>query len=163
MGAAPLFPAVRVVQKVSASLPSGVTAPTPVTTTRLLPFTLISHPQATVDEQHLARDERGLVRAEKAYRTGHVLRLAETAEWRVAEDETSLLVVQDIGQLGRDVARSDRVDTHTARAELARERLRQPDDARLRGRVVRLPRIAVDADDTREVDDRSRPPAQHLA
>jgi len=40
MGAAPLLPAVRFSQKVSASFPSGVTAPTPVTTTRLRPFTL---------------------------------------------------------------------------------------------------------------------------
>ena len=38
IGAAPLRPATRFSQKVSASLPSGVTAPMPVMTTRLRPF-----------------------------------------------------------------------------------------------------------------------------
>ena len=32
------------------------------------------HPQSTVDEQHIARDERGLVGTEKSYRSGYVLR-----------------------------------------------------------------------------------------
>ena len=41
------------------------------------------HPQSAVDEQHLARDERGLVGAEEPYRPGDVLRIAEAAERRV--------------------------------------------------------------------------------
>ena len=41
------------------------------------------HPQSAVDEQHLARDERGLVGAEEPYRPRDVLRLAEPAERRV--------------------------------------------------------------------------------
>src|SRR5437762_1322663 len=162
ISAAPLLPAVRFSQKVSASLPSGVTAPTPVTTTRLLPFTLISHPQATVDEQHLARDERGLVRAQKAYRTGYVFRFAESTERSVLEYESPLLLVQHVRERGRDVAGRDRVHAHAPRAELAREGLRQADDAGLRGRVVRLAGVPVHADDAREIHDRPRAAAKHL-
>src|SRR6266550_1706537 len=163
IGAAPLSPAVKFFQKVSASFPSGVTAPTPVTTTRFLPFVLISHPQATVDEQHLARNERGLVRAEKAYRTGHIVRLAQTAEGSVLEDQPARLFRKDVCELGGDVPGRDRVDAHAAGTELARGRLREPDDARLRSGVVCLAGISMHANDTREVHDRSRAAAEHLA
>src|SRR4029078_3055446 len=158
MGAAPLFPAVRFFQKVSASFPSGVTAPTPVTTTRLRPFmlTLILslHASAAVDEQYLAGYERGLVRAEKAYRTRYVIRLAETAQRRGREDELTPLIGDDVGERGLDVAGRDDVHAPPTGAELAGERFRHPDDPRLRRGVVRLARVPVQADDRRHVHDR---------
>ena len=40
---------------------------------------LALHPQSAVDEQHRARDERGVLRAEKPNRPRHVLRIAEAA------------------------------------------------------------------------------------
>src|SRR5919197_3902085 len=165
IGAAPLLPAVRFVQKVSASFPSGVTAPIPVTTTRLLPFVLkvSSHPQAAVHEQDLARDERGLIRAEKTYRTGNVFRLPQAAEGGVLEDEAAGSLGQDVRELGGDVAGSNCVHAYSPRAQLARERLREPDDARLRRGVVGLARVPVHADDARDVHDRARPTAHHLA
>src|SRR6476469_3088709 len=83
IGPAPLRPATRFSQVVSTSFPRGVIMPIPVITTLRRPFELMlasSHAEAAVDEQHLARDERGLVGAQEAYRPGHVLRLAEAAE-----------------------------------------------------------------------------------
>src|SRR5581483_4209483 len=96
---------------VATSLPSGVTAPSPVITTRRRPFSApapakpapslsvgsveptpmtltpsSSHSQSAVDEQHLAGHERGLVGAEEAYRSGHVLRRSEPAQRGVGED-----------------------------------------------------------------------------
>src|SRR5712692_9733685 len=138
----------------------------PVITTLRLPFMLISvtsHPQAAVHEQHLARDERGLVGAEEAYRSGDVLRPAETAERRVGQDHAPYVLGQHVGQRRLDVARSDCVRPHAARRQLAGQRLREPDDARLRRRVVRLPRIAVEADDAGHVDDRPAALAHHPA
>src|ERR687887_784088 len=117
ISAAPLCPAVRFVQNVSASFPRGVTAPTPVTTTRRLPFVLKAvslHPQAAIDKEHLAGDESGLVRAEKTYRTRDVFRLTETAQGRVLEDQPALLLVEDVRQLRVDVAGGNRVDAHAA-------------------------------------------------
>ena len=59
--------------------------PSPVITTRLRPFRSHSlHPQSAVDEQHLARDERGVVGAEEAYRACDLVRLGDAAERRVA-------------------------------------------------------------------------------
>src|SRR5262245_11436590 len=99
IGAAPDWPSTRFVQNVSTSLPSGVTAPMPVITTRLRPLTeAMLDPQSAVHEQHVARDERGLVGAEKAYRSGNVLRRPEPAERRIAEDEPGLLLGEDVGQ-----------------------------------------------------------------
>src|SRR5262249_44095310 len=84
IGPAPDSPARRFCQVVSGSFPSGVTIPTPVITTRRLPFADISvialHPQSAVDEQHRSRDERRLCGGEEPYRAGHVLRVSEPAE-----------------------------------------------------------------------------------
>src|SRR5919106_406051 len=120
-------PASRPAQVVWTSLPSGVTAPMPVTTTLRLPFMLMSHPQAAVDEEHFARDERGLVRAEEAYRPGHVLRRAEAAQRSVLEHQLLQLLRELLGQPRRDVAWRDNVGAHPAVAELAGERLGEAD------------------------------------
>ena len=84
---APLFPAIRFVQKVSASFPSGVSAPTPVITTRRRPLSLAtpsptSDSEAAVDLEHDPGHVPRLLRAQEAYRTGDVLRITEASERR---------------------------------------------------------------------------------
>src|SRR5262249_5007705 len=166
IGAAPLLPAIRLAQLVSMSLPSGVTPPRPVTTTRLLPFMLIAfslHAQATIDQQNFAGDEGSLVRGEEAYRARDILRVAEPAERGVVEHRLLELVREHIREPRRDVAGRDHVGAHVAGAELARKGLREADDPGLRGGVVRLPGVAVDADDAGDVHDRARAPSHHPA
>src|SRR5205823_385440 len=119
------------------------------------------HPQPTVDDQPVPRYEGGLVGAEEAYRAGDVRRLAEPPERRVAEHRRGRLLRQDVGELRAYVAWRDDVRAHPAAAELARERLREPDDPGLGGRVVRLAPVAVDADDGGDVDDRAGPLLHH--
>src|SRR5918998_533943 len=109
---APASPAMSDAQLVSASFPSGETMPTPVTTTLRLPLSELtclpvasSHAEAAVDEQHLACDERRLVRAEEAYRPGHVLRVTQAAERRVREHRLRRVLRQHVRELRLDVAR----------------------------------------------------------
>src|SRR3990170_6840135 len=124
IGPAPDAPAISAAQLDSTSLPSGVTAPRPVMTTLRLPLgelNCASHSEAAVDEEHGARDERGLVGAEEAYRPGHVLRVAQPLERRRGEHRARRLLRQHVGQLRLHVARRDDVRAHVAAAELAGE------------------------------------------
>src|SRR5262249_10367216 len=105
------------------------------------------HSESAVDEQHVPCDERCLVGAEEAYRPGQVCWLAKPSKWRVAEQRGGCLLWQNVGELRAHVTRCDGVCTHAAAAELARERLREPDDPGFRRRIVRLPPVAVHADD----------------
>src|SRR5581483_11060595 len=124
-------PETRFCQLVATSLPSGVTAPMPVITTRRRPFsapvpakpapslsvgsveptpmtlTPSSHSQSAVDEQHRAGHERGLVGAEEAYRPGDVLRRSEPAQRGVGEDRLLHLPGQYLRQRGLDVPGRD--------------------------------------------------------
>ena len=101
------------------------------------------HPEAAVDEQHVARDERGRVGAEEPYRAGDVVRVAEPAERGGLRASPSVASSrQHLGQPCLHVAGGDDVRPHVAAAELPRERLREADDPRLRGRVVRLAPVA---------------------
>ncbi len=84
---APDSPAISAVQLSSTVLPSGVTIPRPVTTTRRLPFSRIAatlHPEPAVDQNDVAGDERGRVGAEESHRACDVLGIAEPTERRVA-------------------------------------------------------------------------------
>ena len=136
--------------------------PRPVTTTRLRPlgpdpFSLTParlHPEPTVDEEHGPRHEPGLVGAEEADGSRDVLRVAEAPERCRVEHRLRRLLGEHVGQARAHVAGRDDVRTHVAAAELARERLREADDPRLRRRVVRLPEVAVHSDDRRDVHDR---------
>src|SRR5204862_102090 len=92
-----------------------------------------------------------LLGTEETYRPGDVLGLAEAAERRVGEHQLSHLLGNDLCQPGVDVTRRDHVRANAAVAELARKGLREPDDPRLRGRVVRLPAIPRDPPVTRAV------------
>src|SRR4029077_19431260 len=62
---------------------------------------------------------------------------------------------------GGNVAGRDRIHAYTPAAQLLRERLRESDQTRLGGRVVGLTRIAVYADDRRDVDDHTGAALQH--
>src|SRR4029079_3871827 len=101
--------------------------------------------------------------AEEAYRPGNVLRLPETAERRVGEHRLLRLLGQHVGEARVHVAGRDHVRAHAAAGELAGERLREADDPGLRGTVVRLAPVAVDADDARDVHDRAGPLLHHTA
>src|SRR4051812_22212237 len=161
ISAAPDSPARRLRHESSTEFPIGDTHPRPVITTRLRPLLLTSHPQAAVDQKHSARDERRLLGAEEAYRSGDVLRIAEPAERREAEHLRLRVLRNHFGELRLDVARSDDVGAHVPAAEFLRERLREADDPGLRRRVVRLAPVAAHADDRRDVHDRAGPPLHH--
>ena len=89
----------RASQVDSGSLPSGVTMPIPVTTTRRLPLSVASlipsHPEPTVDEKHRARDEAGVLGGQEPYRSRHVLGVAEASQGRVLEHRLRRVVRQD--------------------------------------------------------------------
>src|SRR3954447_3725531 len=163
ISAAPDSPARRLRHESSTEFPIGETHPRPVITTRLRPLLLTSHPQAAVDEKNSARDERRLLGAKEAYRSGDVLRIAEPAERREVEHLRLRVLGNRVGELRLDVPGSDDVRAHVAAAELLRERLREGDDPGLRRHVVRLAPVAAHADDRRDVHDRARAPLHHPA
>ena len=70
---------------------------------------------------------------------------------------------EDVRELRLHVAGNDDVRANVPAAELAREGLREPDDPRLRRRVVRLAPVPVDADDGRDVHDRASALLHHPA
>ena len=70
---------------------------------------------------------------------------------------------KDVGQLRLHVAGNDDVGANVPAPELARQRLREPDDPGLRSRVVRLTPVSVDADDRGDVHDRPGPTLHHPA
>src|SRR5262249_59708048 len=98
-------------------------------------------PQAAVDEQHLAGDERSLVGAEKPYRAGDVKGLPKAPEGRVLQHQLPGVVRDDLRQARMDVARRDDVRPDSAGAELAGERLREPHDPALRATLLVLPDV----------------------
>src|SRR5438874_663251 len=62
---------------------------------------------------------------------------------------------EDVRELGLDVAGRDDVCADVPAAELPCQGLREPDDPGLRGRIVRLAPVAMDADDRGHVHDRA--------
>ena len=87
--------------------------------------------------------------------------VAEPPERGRPQDRLAGRLGQRVGELGRDVPGRHGVHADAAAAELLGERLREPDQARLRRRVVRLAGISVHADHGRHVHDRPAPPLQH--
>ena len=79
------------------------------------------------------------------------------------EHRAGRLLGEDVGQLRLHVAGNDDVGANVPAPELARQRLREPDDPGLRGRVVRLTPVPVDADDRGDVHDRPGPLLHHPA
>ena len=147
IGAAPLLPAVRFAQKVSASFPSGVTSadsghdnpPASVRAHADPPY--IPRPPSTSSTSPVmnAASSEQRKRTARATSSGSPRR----PSGGVREDEPAHLLGRHVGQRGLDVAGRDQRSRARRGTELARERLREADDPRLRRRVVRLARIAV--------------------
>ena len=134
ISAAPDSPAIRFAHVVSTSLPSGVTIPSPVTTTRLLPLspaTYIPSPPSTSSTSPVMNEAASEQRKRTAPATSSGSPSRPSGVF--VEHRLGRLLGQHVGQLRLDVAGRDDVRAHVARAELARERLREADDPGLRG------------------------------
>src|SRR5829696_834024 len=126
--------------------------------------------------EHLAGDVVAEGRGEEEDGAGRLL--GRAAAPRGDEPEGDFAVglrdaERDVGRLAReplarllrlrqprlDEAEGDGVDLDVELPPLLRERLRQPDDARLARRVVGLTRVAARARRRRDVDDLARPRA----
>src|SRR5204862_7963776 len=101
----------------------------------------------------VACDERGLVGDEERDRGRALLRRAEAAERRSIRQLLLERLRQVAGEIRDDEPRRDRVAGDAPRRKLARRRLRQPDETRLRRRIVGLTHLTSLAADRRDVDD----------
>ena len=146
---APLLPAIRFSQNVSASLPSGVSAPTPVTTTRrrsLLATQLVTLLGARSDNAcrglRSPSQPHHIPRPPSTWSTAPVTNLASSEQRKRTAPATSpgspsrpsgvspgrssrTSSGRTLRELGRDVAGRDGVDADAATAELLGERLRR--------------------------------------
>src|SRR5450759_3680540 len=84
---------------------------------------------------------------------GDVLGFAHPADGGLRDHPRDDLLGHRLDDVRRDEARRDRVHADAELPELAGPGLREGDDAGLRGRVVRLAEVAVEADDGRRVQD----------
>src|SRR4029079_3767480 len=84
MGAPPLLPATTLSHVSSRVLPTGVTIPMPVKTTRRPPSSRKAtlQPQSAVDGEHRSGHEPGCVRHEEAYAASDVLGFTKPPERR---------------------------------------------------------------------------------
>src|SRR5512138_678794 len=110
---------------------------------------------ARVDPDHLAGDHPGGVGQEEQHRRGDVLDLGELLEERLVERLLPELGGEGERHLGEHHARRDGVHGDALRPELAGRGLREADEARLRGGVVRLAELAAQAVDRDDVHDAS--------
>ena len=111
--------------------------------------------ESAVEWKARAGDPGSLGRAQEEDRRGDVLGRPEAARRGRGEDALQELRVREdrLGQLRPHVPGRDRVDRDPVRTPLAREILRQLDEAGLRGRVRRARRQRDEARDARHVDD----------
>src|SRR5665647_844554 len=119
----PDSPATSRRQKVSTSLPSGEMTPRPVTTTLLSCASarskgLPSDPQAAVDGQDDAGDEARRRRGQVDHGRGHIVGGADALERCRVDDHLPRLFGKRLRHRRVDIAGSDGVDAHAARAEL---------------------------------------------
>lgn len=121
-----------------------------------------SEHERPVHREHLARDERRLVRREIRDRRGDVLGLAEAAERRLLGKVLERFLAQYLDHIGLDDAGGNAVDADAARRQLHRERARQADERVLRAGIRHLARRAVLAPDRRNVHDGSALFVQHV-
>src|SRR5260370_7370713 len=85
----------------------------------------------------------------------------ETSNRDRGEDRIALLLVQNPSHWTVDESGGDAIDGDAPLRDLGGERLGHADHARFRSRVVSLPRIALDADNRRDVYDSAKAPFQH--
>src|SRR5512139_163604 len=126
-------------------------------------FSIRSHVHPAVDSDHLPRDVRGGVGGEKECQFGDFPRLREPAERDLGEESLLDRLGQPRRHCRTDEPGRDRVDRDVPRRELAGGRLREPDDPRLRRRVVRLPGVPHHPDDGTDVDHPAVPLLHHVA
>src|SRR5437899_1968362 len=119
------------------------------------------HP--AVDDQELPRNVAGEVGGEKEHGGGHILALAQPPQRDCLDQCLPRLGADAARQLGVDEPRRHGVHQDLARGKLLGHRLREPDEARLRGGVVRLAFVAGDPHDARDVDDPTPAPLDHPA
>src|SRR5215510_3669775 len=121
------------------------------------------HDHATVDRPSLTGDIGGARRRQECDHLRDILGGPQSAQW-----DTGLeLGLRRLGELRRhlrrDVTRTYRVHRDRAAGELARQRLREPEQARLAGGVVRLARVTHEADHGRHVHDAAIARLHHRA
>src|ERR1700693_3646724 len=121
------------------------------------------HIHAAVHVDGRARDVAGRRRAQEEHRVGHVLHLPEAPQGHALHQLLHLGWGKRARHVGLDEAGGDAVHGDIAAADLARERLREADDSRLGGGVVRLAGIAREAYDGSHVHDAPRPRLHHAA
>ena len=110
---------------------------------------------SAVDGDDLAGDISRLVASKPRDRLGDVLGRAEALERDRVHIRLLDVVGKDIGHLRLNEAGRNSVAADVAASKLLRSRLGKRNDAALRRRVVRLARIAHNANDGGDVDDRA--------
>src|SRR5262245_17520887 len=122
---------------------------------------ILLHVHPAVDGQNVPCNIRRLVRGEEPDGGGDLVDRAEPAERNLRRPVDLRFFRNRARHLGLDHARRHDVHRDRSRRHLARQRLREADQARLRRRVVRLPGVARLADDRRDRDDASALLLQH--
>src|SRR5213592_1115337 len=120
-----------------------------------------SHVEAAVHVQHLPGDVACVRGGEERDRRGDLLGRGDAARGNHVRVKGPLLVVEPRRHVRLDQAGGDRVHGDAARRHLARQRLREPDHARLRRRIRRLPRVAHLRHHRGEIHDPPVPGADH--
>src|ERR1700693_3464875 len=100
------------------------------------------HVQAAIDMDGLPGDVSGAVAGQESYHLRHLPRRADTLERHLLEQGLPRLRRDRRGHVRLDQTRRPGIDQDVAVRQLARGRLREADDARLRRRVVDLAGIA---------------------
>src|SRR5438132_1507106 len=106
---------------------------------------------SSVDDEDLTGDVARLVRGKEGDRVRDVLDRAEPPERDLLEEVVFDLLGKRIGEIGRDEPGSHGVGRDVSTGHFARDRLGEPDDAGLRGRVGGLSGIPDDAGDRGDV------------
>src|SRR5207342_1908446 len=116
------------------------------------------HVHAAVDVQGFAGDVAGVRARQERDRPGDVRGLAQAAQCDLADQAFTRGFGQRTGHVGVDESGRNHIDRYAPRTDFLRQGFGEPDDPRLRRRVIGLAGIAGDADDGGDVDD--APPAR---
>src|SRR5438067_1683409 len=119
------------------------------------------HVHPAVDGQHVPCNIRRLVGGEKAHGRRDLIDRAEPSERNLRAPVDLRLVGDGARHVGLDHAGRDDVHGDRSRPDLARQRLREPDQPRLRRRVVGLARVPHLRDDGADRNDAAALLLQH--
>src|ERR1051325_12253636 len=117
------------------------------------------HP--AVDDQHLTCNVAREVGHQKEQRRGHIRPLPHSAQGNRPDQGFPGGALDGTRELRVDEARRHGVHEHVARRQFLGDGLGEPDQPGLRRAVIRLPLVARDADDARDVDDPSPAALDH--